>query len=92
MYIFEIQKFIRVRRLFRHVGYLNKIFLTKEDACDYYDYNNKHMKKICRESYKSDWDPVTQLRYVIRDYDREILFISEQSLINLHAISRQDEE
>ena len=78
MYILELQKFNKDHNVFRHMGYLNKMFLTKEEACDYYDKHNKHMRSLNKyNTYRSDWDPVTQFRYVIREYDREYLNIPD---------------
>jgi hypothetical protein len=50
-----------------HIGYMNKIFSTKRDACDYYQQHNQHMRQITKDSnWSSDWDPNTFLMYVIR--------------------------
>jgi hypothetical protein len=50
----------------RHVGYMNIIFRTKKEACQYYDRRNPNMRKInYHGTYKSDWDPETRLFYVV---------------------------
>jgi|TARA_B110000967_G_scaffold201587_1_gene239092 hypothetical protein len=60
-----------------HIGYMNKVFNTKRDACEYYDKYNPHMRSLnAVESYRSDWDPYTRLMYVVRDYCYEYLTIS----------------
>ena len=60
-----------------HVGYINKIFNTKKEACDYYYIHNQHMRVINLENdWCSDWDPQTKLLYVIRKYTGEFLKIS----------------
>jgi hypothetical protein len=40
-YILEVQKF-DWREKSEHVGYMNKIFNTKQEASDYYDKFNPH--------------------------------------------------
>jgi hypothetical protein len=52
-----------------HVGYMDKIFDTKEEAIQFYDSHNPHMRSLnARNTFISDWDPETMLMYVIRDY------------------------
>jgi len=60
-----------------HIGYMNKVFNTKRNACEYYDKYNPHMRPLnSLENYRSDWDPSTRLMYVIREYFYEYLTIS----------------
>ena len=50
-----------------HIGYMNKVFDTKQDAVDYYDRHNPHMRSInAHGDYHSDWDPNTRLLYNVR--------------------------
>lgn len=50
-----------------HIGYMQAIFKTKKDACSYYDRHNPHMRKLnAFNTYKSDYDPKTQLFYIVR--------------------------
>ena len=65
----EIYSFIDGKE--EHVGYMKAKFKTKEDACSYYNRNNLHMRKLnAHGDYKSDWDPITKLLYIVRkDYD-----------------------
>jgi hypothetical protein len=59
-----------------HIGYMNKIFTTKQKACDYYHMHNPHMRKISATfNWKSDWDPETKLLYVIRESTGEFMKI-----------------
>ena len=59
-----------------HVGYMNKIFETKQAACDYYDQFNPHMRSLnAHESWCSDWDPNNRLMYVVRRHFCEYLKI-----------------
>ena len=63
-------------RGFQHVGYMNKIFKTKPEACALYDKFNPHMRSLnCHNTYCSDWDPDTRLRYVVRKFNHEIRII-----------------
>lgn len=56
-----------------HVGYMNKIFKTKQEAVKYYDLHNQHMRSLnAHNTWVSDWDPDTQLIYVVRKYTGEI--------------------
>jgi len=44
-YILEVQKYHRRENsLFDHMGYMNKKFKTKKEACDYYDRFNPDMR------------------------------------------------
>jgi hypothetical protein len=73
-YVLEVQKY--VNSLSEHVGYMNKVFRTKQEACEYYDKHNPHMRKLnTHKSLRSDWDPTTHLLYVVRSYYSEILDI-----------------
>jgi len=52
-----------------HIGYMNKIFNTKQEASNYYHQFNEHLRPITKESnWHSDWDPNNFLMYVIRNY------------------------
>jgi hypothetical protein len=85
-YILEVQKFtsggksevaIQMNGIFTHIGYMDKIFLSKQEACDYYDIYNKHMRSLnAHGTWSSDWDPYSRLRYVVRKYDGEVRTIS----------------
>ena len=60
-----------------HIGYINKIFKTKHEASEYYYEHNQHMRVINSENnWCSDWDPRTNLLYVIRKYTGEFLKVS----------------
>lgn len=51
----------------RHVGYIQGHFRSKKDAADYYDRHNPHMRKLnAFNDWRSDWDPKTHLRYIVR--------------------------
>ena len=53
----------------RHIGYMNKVFRTKNEVCAYYDRHNPHMRGInAHRTFKSDWDPQTKLLYIVRQY------------------------
>ena len=50
-----------------HIGYMRAKFRTKEAACAYYDMHNKHMRSLkAHGSWSSDWDPETNLFYIVR--------------------------
>jgi len=50
---------------FVHVGYMKKTFRTKKAAAEYYNTHNAHMRPLnAHNTWKSDWDPVTRLRYI----------------------------
>lgn len=80
-YVLEVQEFtsrgkaevaIAMNGIFTHIGYMDKVFLSKQEACEYYDIYNKHMRSLnAHGTWKSDWDPDTYLRYVVREYDGE---------------------
>ena len=84
-YVLEVQRFhpnesneqASYRGKSEHIGYMNKIFKTKKEACDYYDRYNTHMRRLnAIETYRSDWDPRNRLMYVVREYFYEYLTIS----------------
>jgi hypothetical protein len=75
-YILEIQKYddemfhpFRERNgLFIHVGYMDKSFRTKHEACLYYDQHNPHMRSLnVNGDGISDTDSKTKLRYIVRN-------------------------
>lgn len=81
LYILEVQKFtsggksevaIAMNGIFTHIGYMDKVFQNKQEACEYYDIHNKHMRSLnAYGTWSSDWDPNTSLRYVVRKFDGE---------------------
>jgi hypothetical protein len=83
-YILEVQKFNPTGHLLQsewngkstHVGYMNKVFKTKNQACEYYDNNNNTMRPLnSHHTYRSDWNRDTHLLYVVREYGDEYLSI-----------------
>jgi hypothetical protein len=53
---------------YKHVGYMQSKFTTIQDACQYYDKHNPHMRKLnALKTFKSDWDPDTKLFYIVRE-------------------------
>ncbi len=55
-----------------HIGYMNKIFKTKKEACDYYNKFNPHMRSLnAHGKYCSDWDPKNCLMYIVREFHYE---------------------
>ena len=51
-----------------HVGYMRAKFRTKESAVTYYDRHNPHMRSLnAHKTWSSDWDPVTRLKYIVRE-------------------------
>jgi len=74
-YILEVQK-IEWNSKSRHIGYINKVFNTTQDACDYYNKFNPHMPPLnIKTSYCSEWDPITYLMYIVREHFYEYLHI-----------------
>jgi hypothetical protein len=76
-YILEVKKF-KSSSLFpaklKHVGYINKIFQSKQEAANYYDFHNPHMRNLnAHKTWRSDWDPDTKLMYIVRKYFGEEL-------------------
>ncbi len=84
MYILEVQRFdLDGHRSHpewngkcEHIGYINKLFKTKDDAVEYYDRYNPHMRSLnAHKTWRSDWDPKTHLLYVVRQYGGKYLKI-----------------
>lgn len=66
-YILEVLEFIPGKKLV-HVGYMDKVFPTKEEAAEYYDEHNSHMRGLnAHGEWRSDWDPETHLMYIVRE-------------------------
>ena len=64
-YILEVLEFIPGKKLV-HVGYMDKVFPTKEEAAECYDEHNSHMRGLnAHGEWRSDWDPETHLMYVV---------------------------
>lgn len=50
-----------------HVGYMRAYFRTKDNAASYYDRHNPHMRGLnAHNTWCSDWDPTTHLKYIVR--------------------------
>jgi hypothetical protein len=84
LYILEVQKFNPSGHLLQsewnckstHVGYMNIVFKTKNQACEYYDNHNNTMRPLnSYNTYRSDWNRDTHLLYVVREYGDEYLSI-----------------
>ena len=80
VWVLEVVRFIREKEgpegwmakggKLEHVGYMKAKFKTKADACSYYDRYNPHMRSLnAHNTWESDWDPETNLQYIVRrDY------------------------
>ena len=74
MYVIEVVKKTSENKIYKntlgkheHVGYMKVKFKTKEEAYQYYDINNKHMRPInLYDTGISDIDPKTNLAYIVR--------------------------
>lgn len=57
-----------------HMGYINKKFNSKFEACCYYDKYNPHMRSLnTNNKWCSDIDPKTNCYCIIKEYNGEIL-------------------
>ena len=83
-YILEVQRFYPDGHILHpewngkseHIGYMNIIFKTKQQACKYYDIYNPHLRSLnAHNTWRSDWDPETYLEYVVREWGSEYLKI-----------------
>ena len=83
-YILEVQKFDPNGHILHpewngkseHIGYINKLFKTKQKACDYYDKYNPHMRSLnAHNDWCSDLDSETYLMYIVREHFYEYLKI-----------------
>jgi len=75
-YVLEVQK-MEWNYKSQHIGYMNKIFETPEDACIYYNKFNQHMSQMTiKNNYCSDWDTTTYLMYIVRQHFYEYLQIA----------------
>lgn len=51
-----------------HRGYMKAKFKTRSDAISYYNRHNPHMNPMdLTNNDSSDWDPYSQLKYIIRE-------------------------
>lgn len=74
-YVLEVVRFITNKNesqnkggKLEHIGYMKAIFKTKNNACSYYDRCNPHMRSLnAYGTYCSDWDPYTELKYIVRE-------------------------
>ena len=79
-FVLEIQKLnihqTEYTRKSEHVGYMNKVFQSKQETCDYYNKFNPHMRSLtAHESWCSDWDPNSELIYIVREHYYEYLHL-----------------
>ena len=93
VYVLKVVKFITLNDAknslisndgqYIRVGYMREKFKSKLDACSYYDKHNPHMRRLnANGTYTSDWDPNTQLVYIVR---------KAYMLINVDAFFSQEE-
>ena len=74
-YIFEVQKYHDLGNI--HIGYMNILFKTKDEAASYYEKYNPQMRKLDRfGNYRSDYNVSTSFQYVVREYDHEKLTLA----------------
>jgi hypothetical protein len=74
LYFLEVQRYID--HGFIHVGYMNRLFNCKKDCIFYYKKYNPHLRCLnAHDTYTSDWDPDTFLRYKLQTYRNEVLNI-----------------
>ena len=71
-WMFEVQVMVTGHPIkcstFHHVGYMNRGWPSKQAAADAYKKEFPHMRVIRKEfNWTSDWDPITRLRFVIRE-------------------------
>jgi len=72
-FILEAQLWVEMEG-YKHVGYMKALFNFRNEAADYYNIHNSHMRKLnALHTWRSDWDKNTKLRYVVRSYQGEIL-------------------
>jgi len=79
-YMLEVQKFyIRETEYTgksEHIGYMNKVFQSKQETCDYYNKFNPHMTLLtAHEKWCSDPDPNSGLFYIVREHFYEYLHL-----------------
>jgi len=79
-FILEVQQFTEtkpgVNNGFKHIGYMDILFINKKEACLYYDKYHKQMRSLnAHKTWRSDWNSETKLRYIVREYNYEIMKI-----------------
>ena len=81
-FILEVQKFnygwnndyLEVLPKSEKIGYINKVFETRQQASDYYNKFNPHMRPLNKyKTWRSKCDPKTRLMYVIKERSNEFL-------------------
>ncbi len=73
VFVLEVQSYER-GKMNEHVGYMNKIFSSKQAATDYYDKYNPGMRSLnAHGNWRSDCDPTSHLLYVVREFGGESL-------------------
>ncbi len=98
IYVLEVIRFIREKDgengwlskggKFEHIGYMKAKFKTKNDACTYYNRCNPHMRNLNEHgTFVSDWDPNTNLMYIVRQDYHLIATISPFLLEDLPIIT-----
>jgi hypothetical protein len=72
LYFFEVQR-LRSDNTFEHVGYMEKLFRTAEDAWLFFQKYNPNVKIY--KTNITDWNADTLFRYRLHNYHRERLTI-----------------
>jgi hypothetical protein len=74
-FILEVQTRIEMEG-YKHIGYTKALFNFRNEAADYYNTYNPHMRKLnAHRNWVSDWGKNTNLRYIVRPFNQEILDI-----------------
>ena len=67
-FVNDEDEYLQLGSKLKHIGYMNKIFKTKQKAVEYYDKHNPHMRSLnAHGTFISDWDPETKLLYIVRN-------------------------
>ena len=75
-YILEVQK-MDWNNKSQHLGYMNIVFESKQDAANYYNKFNQHMPQLnITNKWCSEWDPNTYKFYIVREHFYEYLHIA----------------
>ena len=78
-YVLEAQKLVDGRGIgfggnYLHMGYINKVFTSQQEAADYYNYHNplSYMALNGLSGWITPAHSISRIRYVIREYTGEV--------------------
>ena len=71
MFVLEKQEYLENSEMYRHCGYLDMLFLTREEAAKYYNDLHPDMQIDAVNGWKTERSLKNKIRVAVREYYNE---------------------